>query len=130
MLGQTPREIRQQWIDPLNKDLSVRRQCDLLQVNRSTIYYKAYATSADDTSLLNEIRDIWERYPFYGYRRITIELQSKGYDVNHKRIQRLMKMGGIQAIYPGPNTSKRNKLHAVHPYLLKDLPILKVNQAP
>lgn len=129
MLGQTPREIRQQWIDPLNKDLSVRRQCDLLQVNRSTIYYKSYGTSADDTSLLNEIRDIWERYPFYGYRRITVELQYKGYDVNHKRIQRLMKMGGIQAIYPGPNTSRRNKLHAVHPYLLKDLPILKVNQA-
>jgi putative transposase len=129
VLGQTPREIRQQWIDPLNKDLSVRRQCDLLQVNRSTIYYKAHGTSVDDTSLLNEIRDIWERYPFYGYRRITVELQSKGYDVNHKRIQRLMKMGGIQAIYPGPNTSRRNKLHAVHPYLLKDLPILKVNQA-
>lgn len=129
MLGQTPREIRQQWIDASHEELSVRRQCDLLQVNRSTIYYKAQGASIDDISLLNEIRDIWERYPFFGYRRITIELQSKGYDVNHKRIQRLMKTGRIQAIYPGPNTSRRNRLHAVHPYLLKDLPIIRANQA-
>ena len=129
MLGQIPRQIRQQWIDASNEDLSLRRQCDLLAINRSTIYYKAQGASIDDTSLLNEIRDIWERYPFFGYRRITIELQSKGYDVNHKRIQRLRKMGGIHAIYPSPNTSRRNKLHAVYPYLLKDLPIIKANQA-
>lgn len=82
MLGQTPRQIRQQWIDASNEDLSIRRQCDLLAINRSTIYCKAQGASIDDTSLLNEIRDIWERYPFFGYRRITIELQSKGYEVN------------------------------------------------
>ncbi|MBA2656730.1 MAG: IS3 family transposase [Tatlockia sp.] len=129
MLGQTPRERRRQLIEPSNKELSLRQQCDLLQINRSTIYYKAHGADVDDVSMLNEIRDVWERYPFYGYRRITKELQFKGFNVNRKRIQRLMKMGGIQAIYPGPNTSRRNKLHAVYPYLLKEIPITQVNQA-
>jgi len=78
--------------------------------------------------LLNEIRDIWTKYPFYGYRRITKELKFFGVKVNHKRVQRLMREGGIHAIYPGPNTSRRNKLHAVHPYLLRDMKITKPNQ--
>lgn len=128
MLGQTPRERRRLLIEPSNKELSLRQQCDLLQINRSTLYYKAHGADIDDISLLNEIRDAWERYPFYGYRRITTELQFKGFNVNHKRIQRLMKRGSIQAIYPGPNTSRRNQLHAVYPYLLKEVPITRVNQ--
>jgi putative transposase len=79
--------------------------------------------------LLNAIREIWERYPFYGYRRITKELrENSGIKVNRKRVQRLMVWGGIQAIYPGPNTSRRNKLHAVHPYLLRDMSITRANQ--
>jgi putative transposase len=129
VLGQTPREQRQQLIDNNHTELSLRRQCELLQVNRSTFYYKAAEIDADDIDLLNEIREIWERYPFYGYRRITKELKFKGHKINRKRVQRLMQLGGIQAIYPGPNTSRRNKLHAVHPYLLRDLKIIRPNQA-
>ncbi len=72
----------------------MRWQCELLQVNRSTIYYKARGADVDDISLLNEIHDVWERYPFYGYRRITKELQAKGYNVNRKRVQRLMQFEG------------------------------------
>lgn len=79
--------------------------------------------------MLNAIRDIWERYPFYGYRRITKELRANGTKVNRKRVQRLMVWGGIQAIYPGPNTSKRNKQHAVYDYLLRDIEITRINQA-
>ena len=107
----------------------MRRQCELLQVNRSTHYYKAGEIDQDDVDLLNEIREIWERYPFYGYRRITKELNFKGRRINRKRVHRLMQLGGIQAIYPGPNTSRRNKLHAVHPYLLRGLKIVRPNQA-
>lgn len=129
MLEQTPREQRQQLIDSNHAELSLRRQCELLQVNRSTFYYKAAEIDPDDVDLLNEIREIWERYPFYGYRRITKELKFKGHKINRKRVQRLMQLGGIQAIYPGPNTSRRNKLHAVHPYLLRDLKIVRPNQA-
>jgi len=101
----------------------------LLGLNRSTLYYKEKPADIDDIDLLNAIRDVWERLPFYGYRRITKELRAKGIKVNRKRVQRLMAWGGIQAIYPGPNTSKRNKLHAVHPYLLRDLEITRTNQA-
>ena len=129
MLEQTPREQRQQLIDSNHAELSLRRQCELLQVNRSTFYYKAAEIDPDDVDLLNDIREIWERYPFYGYRRITKELKFKGHKINRKRVQRLMQLGGIQAIYPGPNTSRRNKLHAVHPYLLRDLKIVRPNQA-
>lgn len=76
------------------------------------------------------IRDVWGKYPFYGYRRITKELrENKKILVNRKRVQILMTWGGIQAIHPGPNTSKRNKLHAVHKYLLKDMEITHPNQA-
>lgn len=104
--------------------------CELLGLNRSTLYYKEKRVGIDDIELLNTIRGIWERYPFYGYRRITRELRSKHkIKVNRKRVQRLMVWGGIQAIYPGPNTSKRNKLHSVYPYLLRGLPIIGPNQA-
>jgi putative transposase len=93
------------------------------------LYYKEKPVDIDDVDLLNAIRDIWERYPFYGYRRITKELRANaGLRVNRKRVQRLMIWGGIQAIYPGPNTSRRNKLHAVHPYLLRDISITRANQ--
>jgi len=97
-------------------------------VNRSTFYYEARPGSIDDIDLLNSMRDIWERYSFYGYRRMTQELRAKGIQVNRKRVARVMVWGGIQAIYPGPNTSKRNKLHAIHPYLLRDLKIVRPNQ--
>jgi putative transposase len=99
VLEQTPREQRQQLIDSNHAELSLRRQCELLQVNRSTFYYKASEIDPDDINLLNEIREIWERYPFYGYRRITKELEFKGHKINRKRVQSLMQLGGIQAIY-------------------------------
>ena len=129
MLEQTPWEVKQGFICPDHENLSLRRQCELLDVNRSSLYYKPKAEDVYDLSLLNEIRDIWVRYPFYGYRRITWVLNQKGFKVNHKRVQRLMQLGGIHAIYPGPNTSRRNQKHAVHPYLLKGIEITKPNQA-
>ncbi len=108
--------------------MSVRRTCELLELNRSSLYYPEKPAAVEDVDLLNVIRDVWERYPFYGYRRITKELRCSGILVNRKRVQRLMVEGGIQAIFPGPNTSKRNKQHAVYPYLLKGLKIERPNQ--
>jgi len=107
----------------------LRQQCELLGVNRSSLYYKAKPPDVEEVDLLNAIRDIWLRCPFYGYRRITKELNSNGYQVNRKRVQRLMKSVGIRALYAGPNTSKRNKEHAIYPYLLREIEINKVNQA-
>ncbi len=128
-MEQVPRGDRRQLVDAANKNLSVRNQCELLSVNRSSLYCKLNPPSVSDLELLNEIRDIWERYPFYGYRRITVELKSMGYNVNRKRVHRLMSEGGIKALYPGPNTSRRNRKHAVHPYLLREQKITKPNQA-
>lgn len=129
MLEQTPREVKQPFISADHPSLSLRRQCELLHVPRSSVYYKPVGEDTEDLSLLNEIRDIWMRYPFYGYRRITWVLRQQGLKVNHKRVQRLMRLGGIQALYPGPNTSRRNKKHAVHPYLLKGRTITAPDQA-
>ncbi len=127
-MGQARWPQRRELIDVEHSELSLRRQCALLGINRSTLYYEANAPDVDDISLLNEIRGVWERYPFFGYRRITLELKARGYHVNRKRVQRLMVWGSIQAIHPGPNTSRRNKLHTVHPYLLRDLSIDRANQ--
>lgn len=130
MLEQTPGEVKQAFLNASHNSLSLRRQCALLRVNRSTLYYKPKPVEKEltDTSLLNEIREHWEKRPFYGYRRITWALQQQGYQVNHKRVQRLMALGNIQAIYPGPNTSLRNKQHAVYPYLLRELKASRANQ--
>jgi putative transposase len=111
------------------QELSARRRCELLGVNRSTLYYKEKPVEIDDIDLLNLIRDAWEQHPYYGYRRITKELRAyQGIKVNRKRVARLMAWGGIVAIHPGPNTSRRNKLHKVYPYLLRDLEITRPNQ--
>ncbi|MDQ1299064.1 MAG: putative transposase [Campylobacterota bacterium] len=107
----------------------MRRQCELLGVNRSSLYYDKKTAEQGGADLLNMIREIWEKYPFYGYRRITKELKANGIKVNRKRVQRAMVLGGIQAIYPGPNTSRRNRLHKIHPYRLRDLVIERPNQA-
>lgn len=128
-MEQAPRQFRRDLIESDAGELSLRRQCDLLSINRSTLYYKEKPPSLDDVELLNQIRDIWEQYPFYGYRRISRELRANDIKVNRKRVQRLMVQGGIKAIYPGPNTSKRNKQHKVYPYLLRDITIARPNQA-
>ena len=107
----------------------MRQQCRLLGVNRSTVYYQPTDTSKADVLLMNEIREIWVRCPFYGYRRIKAVLTLQGHRVNRKRVQRLMLLMGLRAIYPGPKTSVRNKSHAVYPYLLQDVAIVRPNQA-
>lgn len=125
----TPRERRRALVEEDCTELSLRERCELLGVNRSSVYYVKKAAEMDDVDLLNAIRDVWERYPFYGYRRITQALRSEGLWVNRKRVQRVMQLGGIHAIYPGPNTSRRNQWHAIHPYLLRNLSIERANQA-
>jgi len=123
------RPERIKFINKSYKNLSIAKQCELLKVNRSTIYYHpAEKIDANDIELMNEIREIWACIPFYGYRRITKELKSRGRKINRKKVQRLMKLAGLQAIYPKPKTSVKNKEHKIYPYLLKDLEINRANQ--
>lgn len=114
-------------IEMNHKSLSVRRQCSLLSVNRSTLYYEA-VDSAEDTRLANEIHELWLEMPFYGYRRITAELRRRGNKINPKRVLRLMREMNVQALYPRPKTTIRVAKDPVYPYLLKELEINRPNQ--
>lgn len=111
------------------KELSVRKQCELLSINRGRLYYTAQRRPIDEVTLMNLIRDVWLKHPFYGYRRIKEVLNRQGVNVNRKRVQRLMQVMGIRALPQAPKTSKGNKQHKKYPYLLGDLQIKDCNHA-
>jgi putative transposase len=108
--------------------LSLRRQCALLGLNRSTWYYQPAGESADNLHLMRLIDAQYLRTPFYGWPRMTVYLRRAGFVVNHKRVQRLMHKMGLQAIYPKPKTSRPGQGHKIYPYLLRGLEIIRPNQ--
>lgn len=110
-------------------DLPVSRRCKLLGVARSTAYYQPRPVSDKDLGLMRLIDEIHLELPFYGSRRIRNELEDRGYMVNRKRVQRLMRQMGLQALYPKPRTSRPGQGHKIYPYLLADLPVERPNQA-
>lgn len=113
----------------LNQDqISLRHQCRLLNVNRSTLYYQAVAPQQEDTHIANEIHQVWLAHPMYGYRRITAHLHREGVEINSKKVQRLMHQMQIQALYPRPRLSPPSRGHEVYPYLLKGLSIVRPDQ--
>lgn len=114
-------------INAHHDSLSVRSQCKLLSLNRSTLYYTP-TPFEEDTALANEIHTIWLEMPFYGYRRIVAELKRRDHNVNGKRVLRLMREMNIEALYPRPRTSMRASGHKIYPYLLKGLMIDRPNQ--
>ena len=116
-------------VEHRRKDLGVKRQCELLQVTRSRMYYQKQPTDARDGTIMNEIRTVYTQHPFYGYRRIHVILRRMGHAHNQKRTRRLMQLTGLQAIYPHKKTSIRNYAHQVVPYLLKGVTIDHPNQA-
>jgi len=108
-------------------NVSLRRQSELLNINRSSLYFVQNSASRDH-GVCNLIAEIYSNYPIYGYRRITAILRRQGVCINKKRVQRLMREMNLRAIYPGPNTSKRLRSDFVYPYLLGDLEITKPNE--
>jgi putative transposase len=86
--------------------LSIRRQCELLQVSRSGVYYEPEPTSDDELALMRRIDELHLKFPFYGSRKITVTLKAEGHAVNRKRIQRLMRQMGLEALVPKPTTSR------------------------
>lgn len=109
--------------------LSIRRQCDLIGLNRSTFYWQPAAESPLNLALMQLIDQEYTRAPFYGYRKMTIRLNREhGYEVNRKRVARLMVKMGLQAIYPQPRTTISNPQHKKYPYLLRGLKINRPNQ--
>jgi putative transposase len=103
--------------------ISIARQCDLLGLHRSGLYYEAAEESAMNLELMKRIDKVYTARPFFGARKITDALRKEGYLVNHKRIERLMGVMGVQAIYQKPRTSKPAPGHKIYPYLLRDVRI-------
>ena len=116
---------RQELVKSDDQHLSKRCRAKLLDVNLSSCYVKHKLNTDDTVTLMNEIREIYAMRPFQGYRRITWDLKDLGYEINRKKVYRLMKLMGIEAVYPKKNLSKRNHEHKVYPYLLKEHPALK-----
>ena len=107
--------------------MSVRRQCELLGLNRSTWYYEVVPESAANLALMRRIDEQYLRRPYYGSRRMTVWLRGQGEEVNRKRVQRLMGVMGLEAIYPKPRTTLPGVGHKIYPYLLRNVVVTRPN---
>lgn len=108
--------------------IAVSRQCELIGLPRSTLYYEPTQETEENLEYMRLIDGQYTHTPFYGSRRIVVWLASQGFDVNRKRIQRLMRIMGLEAIYPKPKTSRPGKFHKIYPYLLRGVEIVRPNQ--
>ena len=106
-----------------NQQLSMRRQCDILSFNRSSLYYERIGLSEEDQRILEEMDKIYLDFPFYGSRRMSRELKRRGYKVGRHKARSLMRILGVEAIYPRKRLSFPNKEHQIYPYLLRDVTI-------
>lgn len=114
-------------IDKNNKDLSMSEQCKLLDISRSGLYYKP-SISEESLLLMRFIDKQYTAAPFYGARRMAVELKKIGYTIGRKKTRTLMKQMGIEAIYPKPKLSSPNRADKKYPYLLRGKVIDRVNQ--
>ena len=108
--------------------VSIQEQCNLLGLPRRTYYYEPKTESAENLEIMRLLDEIYLDHPYYGSRKMTAVLKRDGYEINRKRVQRLMKVINIEAIYPKKRTTIANKDHQKYPYLLRNLNISKVNQ--
>lgn len=121
-------EHRRQLVEPGQEQISIRRQCELLGLNRASYYYQAASESPLNLKLMRLIDEHYMKMPFYGWPRMTAHLRRQGYDINHKRVQRLMQKMGLQAIYPRPRPKNERHEHKIYPYLLRGLNIVRIDQ--
>lgn len=121
------RERRKEIVEPEHPGLSITKQCNLLQIGRSSWYYEALGESALNLELMRLIDEQFLETPYYGARQMARHLRRQGHWVNRKRIRRLMQKMGLMAIYQKPNTSKPHPEHKIYPYLLRGLDITEPN---
>ena len=115
-------------IEPGHESLSIAEQCALLSLPRSSYYYEPECDATENLKLMRLIDELHLKHPFYGSRQMRNALRRLDYEVNRKRIQRLMRLMGIEAMYPRPRTSVSNKEHRVYPYLLREINVSRPNQ--
>lgn len=110
--------------------ISVRRQSELLSLNRSTLYYQPAPVSVEDLRLMNRTDELFTKYPFFGSRRLMEYLNLEGYGVGREKVRSIMQVLGLEAIYPKrrKNTSVRNQMHRIYPYLLRGVDIVRLDQ--
>ena len=122
------RHERRAMIDRGHHELSVVRQCELLDISRSSAYYSPVQADEYELELMGLVDKQYLLTPFYGSRKMAVWLRGQGHQVNRKRVQRLMRRMGIEAIYRRPRTTMPDSGHKVYPYLLRGLEIDRVNQ--
>lgn len=109
-------------------DLSIRRQCEILFINRSSFYYRPVSVSVEDQEIMDLIDEIYTACPFYGARKISLELKDRGISIGRKRTASLMRLMGLEAIFPKKNLSIPHPDHRVYPYLLRGVAVTRTNQ--
>ena len=119
---------RRSLLDRRHSKLGIRRQCQLLGVNRSSFYYEPKPISIETLDIMDRIDKQYTKTPFYGVERMTQQLKRDGVVIGHNRVRRLMRLMGLMAVYPKPKTSKRHPEHKIYPYLLRGVAIERVNQ--
>jgi putative transposase len=122
------RPVRFSLIERESPDLSVVRQCALVGVSRSSLYYRPMPVAPETLELMRRIAEQYLKTPYYGSRRMAAWLRRQGHAVGRERVRRLMRLMGLEAIYQKPDTSRAASAHTVYPYLLRGLAIERVNQ--
>jgi putative transposase len=114
---------RKAMIAPGRPGLSLSRQCDLLSISRSSLYYIPVGESPENLALMRRIDELFLQYPFYGSRQMMLRLRREGFRVGRHRVRRLMRLMGLEAIYQAPRTSAPHPAHRIYPYLLRNLKV-------
>ena len=122
------RAQRQGLVERRHRRLSITHQCQLLGVSRSTLYYRKRPTPEADLALMAAMDRQYLQTPFFGARRMQAWLQAQGQHVNRKRVRRLMRLMGLEALYQRPRTTQPNAAAPKHPYLLRGLPVTRPDQ--
>jgi putative transposase len=122
------RDERYQLIDHKHGELPLSTQAELLNLNRTGLYYIPVGPSAEEIATKHRIDEIYTAHPYYGSRRIAVTLRNEGYLISRPTVQNYMREMGISGISPGPNLSKRSIAHKTYPYLLRGLKISYPNQ--
>jgi len=115
-------------VEPECEGLSIVRQCELLGLSRSGYYYRRQSVSEEDLQCMRQLDETFTKRPYFGSRRLRDDLAEQGYPIGRDHVRRLMRLMGLEAIYPKKRLSLRNKEHRVYPYLLRDLAIVRPDQ--
>jgi putative transposase len=121
-------EVRRSLVEVGHPELSIRQQCELLGLSRSSYYYKPAAETAENLRLMRRIDEHYTAHPILGSRRMSRWLKRDGEAVNRKRVQRLMRLMGLEAVYPKPRLSTAGPGHRIFPYLLRGVSIERPDQ--